>query len=187
MERQWKWNGTAMEMEWKWNGMAEMITLGHRTKRKNRIQKHAFLLPFFWRKQKTNSVWCIPFSFFWKNKKGILNHASFFPLSEESTKGIQNDEFLFTLFEEIIQGIANHAILIPFSLSRRKHKKEFGMMNSFFLVLHKNKTGNWICLHPQGSLVPMLFLHTNGVWEWGYPPGVSNCTWLVTFDLPVYT
>ena len=141
-----------------------------------------FLFPFRGKKKKQNSETRVPFAFFLKKTKNKLSlmHSFFlflkkqkrnskpcilFPLSEESTKGIQNDEFLFTLFEESIQGIANHAILIPFSLSQRKHKKEFGMMNSFFLVLHKNKTGNWICLHPQGSFVPMLFLHTNGVWE----------------------
>ena len=86
--------------------------------------------------------------------------------------------FLFS--EESIKGIANHAIPIPFSPSQRKHKKEFGMMNSFFLFSHKSKIGNWICLHPPGSLVPTLSLHANGAWEW------SSCTWLVTFELKIF-
>ena len=64
-------------------------------KKKNRIQKHTFLWPFFWTKQKTNSDLCIPFFF---SKKQKRNSKSCIPFSEESTKGIQNDKFLFSFF-----------------------------------------------------------------------------------------
>ena len=59
-------------------------------------------------------------------------------------------------------------------------------MISFFLFSVKNTTENWICLHCPGSLVSKLSPHANAAWEWGYPPGVSSCTWLVIFDLKIF-
>ena len=120
------------------------------------------MYPFFLYLKKAQKKFRMMDSFFlFLKTKAIQNDGFLFPFSEESTNGIQNDGFLFPLFEESIKGIANHAILIPFSLSRRKHTKEFGMMNPYFLFLHKNKTGNWIFLHPQSRLA--LPTHKRGL------------------------
>ena len=55
-------------------------------------------------------------------------------------KGIQNDGLIFPSSEESIKGIANHAILIPFSLTRRKDKiKKWWTPFSFFRTKTKQE------------------------------------------------
>ena len=107
-------------------------------KKKNRIQKWAFLLSFSSTKQKNNFRLTYPFLFPFSegNKEGILNHALLFPLSEESIKGIQNDWFLFSFSEGNNKGIQNNAILFPFS---EESEREFSMMNFFSFSLQKTK------------------------------------------------
>ena len=137
--------------------------LNSRGKKKNRIQKRTFLLPFFWRKQKQtqsdaflfpfsvlgkqkrNSKSCIPFSFIWRKHKTNSECGFLFPFSEES----------------IYKGNCKSCNPYSFFPFLKKTKKEFGMMDFIFLFSHKNKTGNWICLYPPGSHVPTLSLHAN--------------------------
>ena len=76
-----------------------------------------------------------------------------------------------------------NSVLFPFSEESTKRIQNDGFLFPFFTQKQNRKLD---CLHPPGSLSPRLFLHANGAWERGYPPGVSNCTWLVTFDRPMY-
>ena len=58
------------------------------------FQKHSF----FWKKQKRNLEWWIPFSFFWRKHKGnckTCNLYFFFPFPKETQKEIQSDKFPF--------------------------------------------------------------------------------------------
>ena len=149
-----------------------------RSKNKNGIQKRAFLLPFFKKQiqtsfflflKETKKELCIPFSFFWRKHK--KNSERWIPFSFFWRKHKGNCKS------------CNPYSLFPFW---RKHKKKFGMMDSFFLFSHKSKTGNWICLHPPGSLIPRLSPHTNRPRNkttlQEYPVALA----VVTFDLKIF-
>ena len=108
-----------------------------------------------WRqKEKQNSKTRVPFAFFLKKTKKT-NSVWFirFSFFWRNKKVILYHAFLFCLSEENTKGIENNGFLFPFFFFPQKQNRKLDLPA------------------PQGSLVPMLSLHTNGAWEWGYPNG----------------
>ena len=110
------------------------------TENKNQTQTDAFLFPFSER-----------------NMKGIVNHAFLFPLSEESTKGIQNDGFLFPFSKRKHKGSCKSCN--PYSFFSFPKKTQKGSSGWWISFSHKNKTGNWICLHPCSHALLHTYTH----------------------------